>query len=185
MSTEDTDKLAEAEEYHMKAQFVLNELQANNEVYGSNSSLSGADPADVDLGLQYINRSLEYFPENPVYLNSKALLLWEGKINKDEARKLLERAAEIAPRDIDIQNNLKGIKSSSCFIATAAYGSPVATELHKLRDWRDEILLNSLLGRCFVKVYYLVSPPIAKFVSQQPKLKLFFRFFINLLIKRI
>ena len=87
----------EAEQYHLQAQFILNELQANKKVYGSNSALTGATPANVDLALQYVDRSLELFPDSPVYLNLKALLLWEGKGAKEQAAALLEKAATLNP----------------------------------------------------------------------------------------
>lgn len=107
MDEESIQKSAEAEQYHLKAMFILHELQANKKVYGSNSALTGASPANVDLALQYINRSLEYFPENAIYLNLKALLLWEGKGDKIEAASLLERAAALKPTDIDIQGGCR------------------------------------------------------------------------------
>lgn len=155
--------LSEAEQYHLQATFVLNELQANVKVYGSNSMLSGATPANVDLGLQYIDRSLELFPENPVYLNTKALLLAEGKGERAQAKVLLERAAAAAPRDINIQNNLKAVSGGGggCFVATAAWGTDMAPEVESLRSWRDRVLLRSRVGRLFVKVYYQISPPLA------------------------
>jgi tetratricopeptide (TPR) repeat protein len=172
----------EAEQYHLQANFVLIELQTNKQVYGSNSVLSGATPADINLGLQYINRSLELFPNNPVYLNLKALLLWEGNGDKESAVLLLEKAAQLNPRDINIQNNLKNVKSSSCFIATAAYGSPLAKEIDILRSWRDEKLLKCYLGRLFVKNYYVISPPIARFIASSPILKKTTRLFLYPLI---
>jgi hypothetical protein len=58
-----------------------------------------------------------------------------------------------------------------CFIATAAYGTPMAGEVQILRDFRDKYLLTNALGRAFVDFYYRVSPPIAEFITEHPILK--------------
>jgi tetratricopeptide (TPR) repeat protein len=167
MEQTDIENLSEAEQYQLKAQFILHEVQANKQVYGSNSAISGAQPANVGLALQYIDRSLELFPDNPVYLNLKALLLWEGNGDKASALPLLERAAQLSPRDIDIQNNLNAIKSSQCIVATAAFGTPLAREVKMLRRWRDVQLNHSVLGKLFVRSYYHFSPPIAAYIAKR------------------
>lgn len=56
---------------------------------------------------------------------------------------------------------------SECFIATATYGTPYAEEIDLLRDFRDDVLLRITLGRFFVKMYYLFSPPVARWISQK------------------
>lgn len=175
----------EAEQYQLQAQFILNQLQANKKVYGSNSALTGATPANVDLALQYIDRSLELFSDSPIYLNLKALLLWEGKGLKKEAAALLEKAALLNPRDINIQNNLKTLKSSSCFIATAAFGTPFALEVDVLRKWRDQRLLTSSGGRRFVAVYYRLSPPLADFIAVRPALRRITRVLLAPFVKKL
>jgi len=58
-----------------------------------------------------------------------------------------------------------------CFIATAAYGTPMAEEIQILRDFRDEYLLTDPLGQALVGIYYRVSPPIAEFITEHPSLK--------------
>ena len=62
-------------------------------------------------------------------------------------------------------------KKKGCFIATAAYGTPFASEIQVLRRWRDHTLRNNLLGRCFVVFYYWVSPSIAKVIARHELLK--------------
>ncbi|MCW8838791.1 MAG: beta-propeller domain-containing protein [Thiovulaceae bacterium] len=52
-----------------------------------------------------------------------------------------------------------------CFIATAAYGSYFDSDVKILRDFRDDYLKTNALGRAFVDIYYDISPPIARSIS--------------------
>ena len=61
--------------------------------------------------------------------------------------------------------------SGGCFIATAAYGTPMATEINALRDVRDSYLLNNPLGAAFVDTYYRVSPPVADYIAEHAFLR--------------
>jgi len=58
-----------------------------------------------------------------------------------------------------------------CFIATAAYSTPMAEEIQILREFRDEYLLTNSLGIALVDLYYMVSPPIAEFITEYSALK--------------
>ena len=44
--------------------------------------------------------------------------------------------------------------STRCFVATAAYGSPMQRNVRTLRNFRDQSLLRSHLGRSLVTLYY-------------------------------
>ena len=58
-----------------------------------------------------------------------------------------------------------------CFIATAAYGTPMAEEIGILRQFRDEYLLTNPMGNALADLYYRVSPPMAEFITAHPSLK--------------
>jgi len=62
-------------------------------------------------------------------------------------------------------------QKSGCFIATAAFSTPLAPEINVLRQFRDDRLLTDPLGRAFVKGYYTLSPPVAHAVSMSETLK--------------
>jgi hypothetical protein len=70
-----------------------------------------------------------------------------------------------------------------CFIATAAYGTPMAPEIDVLRTWRDESLIKTMPGRLFINVYYTVSPPIARGISKSEPMRAATRKLINPLVK--
>ena len=60
---------------------------------------------------------------------------------------------------------------ATCFIATAAYGSPFAERVDTLRRFRDLWLLRSGIGSAFVDFYYDHSPAIANAISTSPALR--------------
>lgn len=60
---------------------------------------------------------------------------------------------------------------SNCFIATAAYGTPMAEQVRYLRAFRDQFLLTNQPGRWFVSQYYQYSPPFVDYLRQHEDLR--------------
>jgi hypothetical protein len=65
-----------------------------------------------------------------------------------------------------------------CFIATAAFGSPMEHHVQILRDFRDSYLLNYKMGQKFVNFYYQTSPQVADTISESQTLRLLTRWFL-------
>jgi uncharacterized delta-60 repeat protein len=93
------------------------------------------------------------------------------------------RAYGVTPDNIIYYGNQLDFETKdACFIATAAYGSPLDPHVQILRLFRDKYLLNNESGRMFVRLYYHYSPQVAEFIAAQPALRLIVRLFLLPLI---
>jgi hypothetical protein len=93
-----------------------------------------------------------------------------------------------APEPAEEKASEKTVKQRFCFIATAAYGSPLADEVVLLQGFRDNYLSRNFLGGKLIQAYYRYSPYLAKQISRKRVLKLLTKLLLTpiiLLIKRI
>ena len=77
-----------------------------------------------------------------------------------------------APPDLDF--NIGG-SAGGCFIATATYGSRLHPNVQILREFRDNILLDTRLGQQFVDFYYRHSPGMARYIAAHDSVRLIVR----------
>lgn len=75
------------------------------------------------------------------------------------------------PSTPEQESSHSGRDDYRCFIATAAYGSPMAEQVRMLRSFRDKYLLPRLLGKKLVSLYYTAGKPAAQFIESHPSLK--------------
>lgn len=78
---------------------------------------------------------------------------------------------------------LSGEERPRCFIATAAFEDPFATEVQILRFYRDHKLRKTSAGRSFIRIYYRYSPYLARVLDILPVLKAPVRTLLRMLIK--
>jgi len=78
----------------------------------------------------------------------------------------------VSTNPLENENNEKG---GGCLIATATYGSEMATEVQQLRELRDNQLLQTESGTAFMgtfnDIYYSFSPIIADMERENPLFK--------------
>lgn len=89
---------------------------------------------------------------------------------RDAAKENLRKVLAVNPDHRYAGGILKKIeeedaKKGGCFIASAAFGSPLAPEVEYLRAFRDDVLIRSDHGRAFVQAYYRWSPPVAALIA--------------------
>ena len=72
----------------------------------------------------------------------------------------------------DFENAYNALKSKlpKCFIAGVIYG-PESQEVAILQNYRDSVLVNSVIGKNFIRFYYKTSPTIAVQLAKKPYLQ--------------
>jgi hypothetical protein len=89
------------------------------------------------------------------------------------------RAEETDAGKIGEEVSAQETKRKFCFIATAAYGSPMAREVLLLKTFRDDHLAPRFCGRKFIQGYYRVSPFLARPIGRSNLLKLLTRWLLT------
>jgi hypothetical protein len=73
---------------------------------------------------------------------------------------------------------------SSCFVATAAFGSPMASQVAILRSFRDQILRRQALGEVAIETYYTFGPALAGVIRPSDTLRAIARAALGPVIER-
>ena len=72
-----------------------------------------------------------------------------------------------------------------CYIATCVYSTYDCPQLWTLRRFRDDILENSLLGKLFVRIYYLTSPALVIWFGEKRWFNGLWKSILDRLVKRL
>jgi len=69
--------------------------------------------------------------------------------------------------------------SGGCYIATACYGSYDCLQVLTFRNFRDRCLDQTIIGKILIKIYYALSPSIARWLKNKYRINAFIR--VNIL----
>ncbi len=72
-----------------------------------------------------------------------------------------------------------------CYIATMAYGDYDHPQVKILRQFRDDILAKSIMGKWFIKTYYHYSPKLVEKLKNKNTVNYTIRKILNQFIKLI
>jgi hypothetical protein len=133
-----------------------------------------------DLGAKTISLNGEYMMVSPSG-TCVVTAIADGYANKT-AGDITVYGGDVTWADIAMENKVSEPSTTGqesghserdyqCFIATAAYGSPMAEQVQMLRSFRDKYLLPCLLGKKLVSLYYTAGKPAAQFIESHPSLK--------------
>jgi len=112
---------------------------------------------DYDVAIDYLEKSTS---DNPYASYAKVIAYYE---------------LEKQPPTKQIEKIIPSKTGGGCLIATATYGSELASEVQKLRELRDNSLLGTESGTSFMglfnDVYYSFSPVVADYERENPVFK--------------
>jgi len=72
-----------------------------------------------------------------------------------------------------------------CFVATAAYGSVMASDVQMLRRFRDHVLESNVFGELAVEAYYTFGPALAGVISESDLLRTTARDALTPIVRRV
>jgi hypothetical protein len=147
---------------------------------GCSATLSGTTVNHTaecyDNFTQYVTVTLD----TELVCSEEKLWSYEARVNVDKASDKVElnklRLAHVAiPAGAHYSPWVAPAPSKGCFIATAAFGSPLAEEVDFLRHLRDQVLRKTRWGNRFFdrywEHYYQISPMITAAMEADPQLR--------------
>ncbi|NQT90695.1 MAG: hypothetical protein HQ558_05525 [Candidatus Omnitrophica bacterium] len=148
--------------------------------------VDGTGIAEVDLVVKWYNPNIDAWEplyDTVVYPDENYASARTNHLSLFGLGPIVAAAAGGAAGGSSAAADSSGSTASYCFIATAAYGSPMADDVMTLRAFRDRHLLRNGWGREFVRCYYRYSPPAAEFIADRPALRAVVRFLLKPLVR--
>lgn len=106
--------------------------------------------------------------------------------HKRQERRTFKIDRILTVRKCEENARLKSKKNpEGCYIATMAYGDYNHPQVIKLRQYRDNRLKSTVYGRCFIILYYTISPWLVKVLGNNQRVNTFIRKELDTLIVKL
>lgn len=119
-----------------------------------------------------------------VYCERQAVLDREHGESRTLDVRVKAAAGTFEHKRFELEGKTLAAVDRRCFIASAIYGGD-APQTNDFRAWRDRVLMQSRLGRTFVRTYYLVSPYLVPVLSRSVTAAAIVRRILDLILGRI
>jgi hypothetical protein len=86
---------------------------------------------------------------------------------------------------IKIVKKLNGNEKKGCYVATMVYKDYNSKEVIVLREYRDNTLSKSILGRMFIKIYYTFSPSFVRLFENNKRVNSGIKSILDKLIEKL
>lgn len=117
---------------------------------------------ELEKGIkQYFSSDIETLIVLQKEQNEFLLKYRDGFVTHWRKTEMNRLTAEIQYVDASYQRP-KAERKKGCYVATAVYGSYDCPEVWTLRRYRDNTLATTWYGRCFIYLYYAVSPILVR-----------------------
>lgn len=118
-------------------------------------------------------QSIRVLPDGPIVNNPKkldAVNTYSSFSSGSYSRVATPPRYSSTPSTRSYSSSSSKKSSEGCYIATMVYGDYDHPKVMILRQYRDEYLLKSFWGRCFVRVYYFLSPKAVRVLHDKERI---------------
>ncbi|MCL2097507.1 MAG: hypothetical protein FWH23_01940 [Bacteroidales bacterium] len=165
-------------------------LKLSSAVVGNTQGMlvSVVNTAQENLKVQmYINGTTALNSLKTIIQEALEVINYLGSFDMDSALRARYDSNKSTLQGISNQVNAltQPTSSGGCYIATMAYGSYEHPQVMILRQFRDDVLDKSVLGRWFIKFYYHYSPKLVEALKDKQFINKSIRNMLNQFIKVI
>lgn len=170
-----------------KLENIKNHIGISNEIYQNISNQVVA--ISLSCIIDYVNSSANEMFNTPPRVGDIEINVMNsiGKLdmNNETRKRYIEQGQALMNIKSAADRRYSKSSGGGCYIATMAYGDYDHPQVKILRQFRDDILAKSIMGKWFIKTYYHYSPKLVEKLKNKNTVNYTIRKILNQFIKLI